>query len=87
MSTPPVKAPPIEALVTELVATLAYAGNAYLADESADRHAALDAAGIAADLAGAAFERIEPRLAPEERSALSGLLTDLRLTYVRKRGQ
>ena len=78
--------PPIEALLSELVATLAFAGNAYLAGSGGEKAVSLESASIAADVAGAAFDRISPRLGSEERTALSGLLTDLRLAYVRKRG-
>ncbi len=46
----------------------------------------LEAAEIAIDVAGKAFERIQPRVAPDERSALARLLTELRLSYVKKRG-
>jgi hypothetical protein len=85
MSTAPeaLAAPPIEALVGEMIATLALAANAYL--EPKDGPADLESAGLACDLAGAAFERIQLRLRPEERSGLAALLTHLRLSIVHKR--
>ena len=78
-------APPVEAVVGEVVATLAFAAHAYL---GRDEDTALDlaSAALAIELAAAAFERIEPRLSTEERSALARLLTDLKLSFVRKRG-
>jgi hypothetical protein len=86
MSTAPdaLAAPPIDALVGEMIATLALAANAYL--EPGDGPPDLAAAGLACDIAGAAFERIQDRLGPEERSGLAGLLTHLRLSIVQKRG-
>jgi len=77
-------APPIDALVGEIIATLALAANAYL--EPQDGTPDLEAAGLACDIAGLAFERISPRLSPEERSGLAALLTQIRLSIVKKRG-
>jgi hypothetical protein len=77
-------APPIDALVGEMIATLALAANAYL--EPQDGTPDLAAAGLACDVAGLAFERIAPRLRPEERSGLAALLTQIRLSIVKKRG-
>jgi hypothetical protein len=77
-------APPIDALVGEMIATLALAANAYL--EPKDGAPDLEAAGLACDVAGAAFERISPRLRPDERSGLAALLTQIRLSIVKKRG-
>jgi hypothetical protein len=80
-------APPVEALVGELVATLAYAARSYLGDEStAETQPDFPSADLAINLAANAFEAVESRLRPAERSALQGMLTDLRLAYVRKRG-
>ena len=76
--------PAIDALVGEMIATLALAANAYL--EPRDGPSDLDAAALACDIAGAAFERISPRLRPEERTGLAGLLTQIRLSIVKKRG-
>ena len=86
MSTAPeALAPPaIDALVGEMIATLALAANAYL--ESTDGRPDVEAASLACDVAGAAFERIQPRLRAEERSGLAALLTHLRLSIVQKRG-
>ena len=86
MSTAPdaLAAPSIDALVGEMIATLALAANAYL--EPKDGPSDLDAAALACDIAGAAFERISPRLRPDERTGLAGLLTQIRLSIVKKRG-
>ena len=46
----------------------------------------LEAAGLACDIAGLAFERISPRLRPDERTGLAGLLTQIRMSIVKKRG-
>lgn len=77
-------APPIDGLVAEMIATLAIAANAYL--EPKDGQPDLEAAMLACDLAGTAYERIAPRLKPEERTALGSLLTNIRMTIVKKRG-
>jgi hypothetical protein len=74
------KAPPIGDLASEMVATLCMAGLAYL--EQAD----VDSAVVACDLGGSAFERISSSLGPEERTSLGELVTQLRLSIVRKRG-
>ena len=86
MSTVPdaLAAPPIESLVGEMIATLALAANAHL--EPRDGPPDLDAAALACDVAGAAFERISPRLKHDERSGLAALLTQIRLSIVKKRG-
>ncbi len=86
MSTAPdaIAAPPVSALVGEMIATLALAANAYL--EPKDGPPDLDAAALACDIAGAAFERISPRLSPQERTGLAGLLTQIRMSIVLKRG-
>jgi hypothetical protein len=82
--------PPVEVILSEVVASLTIAAHAYLeppaepATEGAGSD--LDAADIAIDVAGKAFERIQPRLQPEERAALARSLTSLRLAYVKKRG-
>ena len=86
MSTAPdaLATPSIDALVGEMIATLALAANAYL--DPKDGPSDLDAAALACDIAGLAFERIAPRLRAEERTGLAGLLTQIRLTIVKKRG-
>jgi hypothetical protein len=82
-----VAAPPIEVVVSEVFATLAFAAHAYLGDADAEKSEAnLAGAEMAIDLAGRAFERVEPRLSTGERAAMASMLTDLRMTYVRKRG-
>ena len=81
-----VAVPPVEDVVGEYVATLALAAHAYLEPAGEGAQPDLDSATIAIDAAGAAFERIASRLKSERHAALSGLLTDIRMTYVRKRG-
>jgi hypothetical protein len=77
-------APPIDALVAELIATLAIAAEAYL--EPKEGQADVEAAVLACDVAGLAFERIAPRLGADERRTFGALLTNLRLAIVKKRG-
>jgi hypothetical protein len=67
-----------------MVATLSYAAHAYL--EPSEGEADVPSAALACDAAGEIFERVTPRLRPDERSALSAVLTELRITIVRKRG-
>lgn len=78
--------PPVEDVVGEFVATLALAAHAYMEPKEEGGEPDLDSAGIAIDTAGTAFDRISSRLKSEQHAALSGLLTDIRMTYVRKRG-
>ena len=54
--------PPVEPLLTEVIATLALAAHAYLT-ESEGREPDLRSAEVAIDVAGAAFERVKERLA------------------------
>ncbi len=77
--------PPVEPLLAEVIATLALAAHAYLTDEGASRpdHASAE---VAIDVATAAFERVKERLRPEQRLAITQMLTETRLTFVRKRG-
>jgi hypothetical protein len=77
--------PPIEVLVTDTVARLALAAHEYLADEQG-KQADLAAAEIAIDVASSAYERVKERLRPEDRLAITQLLTESRMTFVRKRG-
>jgi hypothetical protein len=83
-------APPVETLVSEVVATLAFAARAYLGDTKGDtkeeKQPDFAAADLAIGIAAHAFEAVQSRLRAEDRSALQGMLTDLRLTYVKKRG-
>lgn len=78
-------APPLEIVLSEVVATLAFAAHSYLALEG-ESGPDLAAAEASIDIAAAAFERISSRLSTQERSAMAALLTDLRMTFVRKRG-
>ncbi len=78
--------PPVEAVVSEVFATLALAAHTYLEPVEDGKAPDLAGAEIAIDLAGRAFERAEGRLSTEERAAMAGMLTNLRMAYVRKRG-
>ena len=77
--------PPVEVLVTDSIARLALAAHAYLAQEEG-KQADLPAAEVAIDVASSAYERVKERLRPEERLAITQLLTETRMTFVRKRG-
>jgi len=77
--------PPVEVLVTDAVARLTLAAHAYLTDEEG-KQADLPAAGIAIDVASSAYERVKERLRPADRLAITQLLTETRMTFVRKRG-
>ncbi|HET6893970.1 MAG TPA: hypothetical protein VFH72_01140 [Candidatus Baltobacteraceae bacterium] len=77
--------PPVEALVTDAIARLTLAAHAYLADEEG-KQADLPAAEIAIDVASSAYERVKERLRPQDRLAITQLLTETRMTFVRKRG-
>ena len=78
--------PPVEPLLTEVIATLALAAHAYLADEDG-RQPDCASAEIAIDVASNAFERVKERLRPDERLAITQMLTETRMTFVRKRGK
>ena len=77
--------PPVEPLLSEIIATLALAAHAYLTEQEgrAPDHASAE---VAIDVATAAFERVKERLRPEERLAITQMLTETRMTFVRKRG-
>ena len=77
--------PPIEVLVADTVARLTLAAHAFLTEEEG-KQADLPAAEIAIDVASSAYERVKERLRPEERLAITQLLTETRMTFVRKRG-
>ncbi len=77
--------PPVEPLLTEVIATLSLAAHAYLT-EGEGREPDRASAEVAIDVASAAFERVKERLRPEERLAITQMLTETRLTFVRKRG-
>ncbi|MBV8354369.1 MAG: hypothetical protein JO101_03555 [Candidatus Eremiobacteraeota bacterium] len=77
--------PPVEPLLAEVIATLALAAHAYLT-ENEGRQADHASAEVAIDVASAAFERVKERLRPEERLAITQMLTETRMTFVRKRG-
>jgi hypothetical protein len=77
--------PPVEPLLTEVIATLSLAAHAYLT-EAEGQESDEGSAEIAIDVATAAFERVKERLRPEERLAITQMLTETRMTFVRKRG-
>jgi hypothetical protein len=77
--------PPVEPLLSEIIATLALAAHAYLtAPEGKEPDHA--SAEVAIDVASSAFERVKERLRPQERLAITQMLTETRMTFVRKRG-
>ena len=79
--------PAVEPLLTEIIATLSLAAHAYLSEgEGEERSADLASAEIAIDVASATFERVKERLRPQERLAITQMLTESRMTFVRKRG-
>ncbi|HEY1655164.1 MAG TPA: hypothetical protein VGF86_08640 [Candidatus Tumulicola sp.] len=77
--------PPIEPLLVEVIATLSLAAHAYLTEGDGERPDC-DSAEAAIDVAGAAFERVKDRLGADQRLALTQMLTETRMTFVRKRG-
>jgi len=77
--------PPVEPLLSEVIATLSLAAHAYLT-ASDGRSSDFASAEVAIDVATAAFERVKERLRPDERLAITQMLTETRLTFVRKRG-
>ena len=81
----PLQIPTVEELVTDVIARLSLAAHAFLTEEEG-KQSDLESAELAIDVAGAAFERVKERLRPEERLAITQLLTETRMTFVRKRG-
>ena len=77
--------PPVEPLLTEVIATLALAAHAYLTEETG-RKPDCPSAEVAIDVATAAFERVKERLPADQRLAITQMLTETRLTFVRQRG-
>jgi hypothetical protein len=79
-------APAIEDVLSEVVISLAFAAHTYLEPAGDGAQPDLAAAEIAIDTAAAALERIAPRLDEARRTALSGVVAEVRMGYVRKRG-
>ncbi len=77
--------PSVEPLVTDVIATLALAAHAYLSDD-AEKRPDIGDAQIAIDVAAFAFESIKDRLRPEQRLAIAQMLTETRMTFIKKRG-
>lgn len=77
--------PPVEPLLSEVIVTLALAAHAYLT-EGEGHEPDHPSAELAIDVATVAFERVKERLRPEQRLAITQMLTETRLTFVRKRG-
>jgi hypothetical protein len=77
--------PPVEPLLGEVIATLALAAHAYLTEDEGSKPDC-ESAGVAIDVATAAFERVKERLQPDQRLAITQMLTETRLAYVQKRG-
>ncbi|MHB8461734.1 MAG: hypothetical protein ACYDA1_03720 [Vulcanimicrobiaceae bacterium] len=76
--------PAIEPLLAEVISTLTLVAHAYLADYDG-RSPDLASAEVAIDVAAAAFDRVKERLRPDERLAMTQMLTETRLTFIRKR--
>jgi hypothetical protein len=76
----------VEVVLEETIASLVVAAHTYLAPPAESASPDFGSAEVLIDIAGTIFERIQPRLQPEERSAVARLLTDLRMAFVRKRG-
>jgi hypothetical protein len=77
--------PPVEVLVTDAIARLALAAHGYLLEEEG-KQPDVPAAELAIDVASGAYERVKERLRPEDRLAITQLLTEIRMAFVRKRG-
>ena len=77
--------PPVEPLLGEVISTLVLAAHGYLSDNDG-REPDLQSAEIAIDVASSAFDRVKERLRSDERLAITQMLTETRLTFVRKRG-
>ena len=74
------QAPPIEQLGADFVASLCMAGLAYLAKDD------VESATLTCDIVGLAFDRLSTRLKAEERTGLAELVSELRMSIVKKRG-
>jgi len=77
--------PAVEPLLAEMMTTLALVAHTYLTDTDG-RQPDFASAEVAIDVATSAFERVKERLRPEERLAMAQMLTETRMTFVRKRG-
>ncbi|HEY2474030.1 MAG TPA: hypothetical protein VGI19_04430 [Candidatus Cybelea sp.] len=75
--------PPVEPLLSEVIATLALAAHAYLTEDDGRQpdHASAE---VAIDVATAAFERVKERLPADQRLAITQMLTETRLMFVRQ---
>lgn len=80
------KVPPVEVLAADTIARLCLAAHAYLDEDSGQPGAGAASAEAAIDIASSAFERVKERLRPQERLAITQLLTETRMTFVKKRG-
>jgi Domain of unknown function (DUF1844) len=78
--------PPIQAVLSEMTAQLILVAHAYLEPQAEGTQSDFPSAEVAIDVAGELFERTQGRLPTEERTALARMLTELRMTFVRKRG-
>ena len=80
--------PSIEIVMIEVVANLAFVAHGLLdvAATDGEETRRLDDAEIAIDIAGRAYDRISARLSGDERAEIARMLTELRLSYVKKRG-
>ena len=76
--------PPVTSVVTEVIGMLVLVAHAYM-DETKGRAADLSSAEVAIDVASLSFDRIKERLTADERLALTQLLTETRLAFVKRR--
>ena len=77
--------PTIEDVIVDAIARLSLAAHVFISDEEG-KQSDLASAEIAIDVAGSAYERIKERLKSEQRLAITQLLTETRMTFVKKRG-
>ncbi|HEV2262727.1 MAG TPA: hypothetical protein VGR69_10615 [Candidatus Rubrimentiphilum sp.] len=77
--------PAIEDLIVDAIARLSLAAHVFISDEEG-KQSDLASAEIAIDVAASAYERVKERLKPEQRLAITQLLTETRMSFVKKRG-
>ncbi len=77
--------PELDVLLTDVIARLSLAAHAYLGVEEGGE-ADWRSAEAVIDVASLAFERVKERLRPQERLAITQLLTETRMAFVRRRG-
>ncbi|HEY9084713.1 MAG TPA: DUF1844 domain-containing protein [Candidatus Tyrphobacter sp.] len=76
--------PPVTSVMTEVIGMLVLSAHAYMGEKEG-REGDLPSAEVAIDVASLAFERVKERLTAEERLAITQLLTETRLAFVKRR--